>query len=50
MIALLVLHGFELFAIGIIGEYVWRALDQVRPQSHLSDRLLQAPMSRSDES
>jgi dolichol-phosphate mannosyltransferase len=32
MIALLVLHGFELFAIGIIGEYVWRALDQVRPR------------------
>jgi glycosyltransferase involved in cell wall biosynthesis len=32
MIALLVLHGFELLAIGIVGEYVWRALDQVRPR------------------
>jgi dolichol-phosphate mannosyltransferase len=32
MIALLILHGFELLAIGIIGEYVWRALDQVRPR------------------
>jgi dolichol-phosphate mannosyltransferase len=30
MIALLLLHGFELLAIGIVGEYVWRALDQVR--------------------
>lgn len=32
MIALLVLHGLELLAIGIVGEYVWRALDQVRPR------------------
>jgi polyisoprenyl-phosphate glycosyltransferase len=32
MIALLILHGFELLAIGVIGEYVWRALDQVRPR------------------
>ncbi len=32
MIALLILHGFELLAIGIVGEYVWRALDQVRPR------------------
>ncbi len=30
MIAVLLLHGFELLAIGIVGEYVWRALDQVR--------------------
>lgn len=32
MIALLILHGLELLAIGIVGEYVWRALDQVRPR------------------
>jgi polyisoprenyl-phosphate glycosyltransferase len=32
MVALLILHGFELLAIGIIGEYVWRALDQIRPR------------------
>ncbi len=32
MIALLILHGFELLAIGVIGEYVWRALDQIRPR------------------
>lgn len=32
MIALLMLHGIELLAIGIVGEYVWRALDQVRPR------------------
>ncbi len=32
MIALLILHGFELLAIGVVGEYVWRALDQVRPR------------------
>ena len=32
MIALLILHGFELLAIGVIGEYVWRALDQARPR------------------
>ncbi len=30
MVALLLLHGFELLAIGVVGEYVWRALDQVR--------------------
>lgn len=30
MIALLLLHGFELLAIGIVGEYVWRTLDQSR--------------------
>jgi len=32
MIALLVLHGCELLAIGVVGEYVRRALDQVRPR------------------
>jgi len=49
MIALLILHGFELFAIGIIGEYVWRALDQVRPRPiYLIDYF--KPPSTGDES
>ena len=32
MIAILLLHGLEFLAIGIVGEYVWRTLDQVRPR------------------
>ena len=32
MIAILILHGLEFLAIGIVGEYVWRTLDQVRPR------------------
>jgi len=30
MIAMFLLHGVEMFMIGVLGEYIWRALDQVR--------------------
>ena len=30
MILVLVLSGFQMLMLGIIGEYLWRALDQVR--------------------
>jgi polyisoprenyl-phosphate glycosyltransferase len=33
MIAMLLLHGLEMFMIGIVGEYTWRTLDQARSRS-----------------
>jgi dolichol-phosphate mannosyltransferase len=32
MAVLLFLHGVEMLMLGILGEYLWRALDQVRPR------------------
>ncbi|HEX4165301.1 MAG TPA: glycosyltransferase family 2 protein [Bryobacteraceae bacterium] len=49
MIALLVLHGFELLAIGIVGEYVWRALDQVRPRPLYSVDYFKPPVTETRE-
>jgi glycosyltransferase involved in cell wall biosynthesis len=47
MIALLVLHGFELLAIGVLGEYVWRALDQIRPRPLYVVDYYKAPLAES---
>jgi dolichol-phosphate mannosyltransferase len=30
MISLLFLHGLEMLILGVLGEYLWRALDQIR--------------------
>jgi dolichol-phosphate mannosyltransferase len=49
MIALLVLHGLELLAIGVIGEYLWRALDQVRPRPLYVIDYFKAPRAGSPE-
>jgi glycosyltransferase involved in cell wall biosynthesis len=49
MIALLVLHGFELLAVGVIGEYVWRALDQIRPRPLYVIDYVKAPATESAE-
>jgi dolichol-phosphate mannosyltransferase len=32
MAVMLFLHGVEMFMLGVLGEYLWRALDQVRPR------------------
>ncbi len=34
MIVVLVLSGFQMLMLGIIGEYLWRTLDQVRGRDH----------------
>jgi dolichol-phosphate mannosyltransferase len=34
MIVVLVLSGFQMLMLGIIGEYLWRTLDQVRNRDH----------------
>lgn len=34
MIVVLVLSGFQMLMLGIIGEYLWRTLDQVRARDH----------------
>ncbi|MFB3778594.1 MAG: glycosyltransferase family 2 protein [Bryobacteraceae bacterium] len=33
MVAMLLLHGLEMLMIGVIGEYVWRTLDQARKRA-----------------
>ncbi len=32
--AVLFLSGFQMLMLGIIGEYLWRVLDQVRNRKH----------------
>ncbi len=49
MIALLILHGLELLAIGVVGEYVWRALDQVRPRPLYSVDYYKPPVNGAAE-
>jgi len=34
MIAILLLSGFQMLMLGIVGEYLWRTLDQVRNREH----------------
>jgi dolichol-phosphate mannosyltransferase len=34
MIVLLILSGFQMLMLGVIGEYVWRTLEQVRRRDH----------------
>jgi dolichol-phosphate mannosyltransferase len=47
MATLLFLHGVEMFMLGILGEYLWRALDQVRPRPmYLIDWTKLPPSSR----
>ncbi len=42
MIAILVLSGIQMLMLGIIGEYLWRTLDQVRGrQPYIIDRILE---------
>ncbi|MFZ5571362.1 MAG: glycosyltransferase family 2 protein [Thermodesulfobacteriota bacterium] len=42
MIAILVLSGVQMLMIGIVGEYLWRTLDQVRErQPYIIDRIIE---------
>jgi len=42
MILILVLSGFQMLMLGIIGEYLWRTLDQVRRRpKYIIDKIYQ---------
>lgn len=51
MIALLILSGFQMLLMGIIGEYLWRTLDQVRRrQPYIIEKIFEKEMDQIVES
>jgi glycosyltransferase involved in cell wall biosynthesis len=51
MIAMLLLHGTEMLMLGVVGEYVWRALDQARGRPiYIVDRYVPPAIPATGES